>query len=144
MNKALVLAPLALALISSSAYAVPVVPNFTQGSQTSRTQTTSKVSESINSVNYNTGFTYTVTGTGIVQDGGIAPTSQEVIGEAGGFTAKWTGLDLRTKPTFRQATPGGAFQFTESYIGPGLSNQTIINRTTEIESITDSVSIFTQ
>ena len=30
-----------------------------------------------------------------------------------------------------QTTPGAAFQFTETYTGPGLQNQTIIQRTTD-------------
>ena len=45
--------------------AVPVVPNFTQGSMTSHTETTSNVTETINSVDYRTGWEYTVTGSGI-------------------------------------------------------------------------------
>ena len=36
--------------------AVPVVPNFTQGSMTSHTETTSKVTETINSMDYSTGY----------------------------------------------------------------------------------------
>ena len=35
-----------------TAIAVPVVPNFTQGSMTSNTETTSTVTETINSMNY--------------------------------------------------------------------------------------------
>ena len=49
--------------------AVPVVPNFTQGSMTSNTETTSTVSETINSMNYNTGYEYVITGTNIEHDG---------------------------------------------------------------------------
>ena len=46
-----------------TANAVPVVPNFTQGSMTSNTETTSTVTETINSMNYDTGYQYVVTGT---------------------------------------------------------------------------------
>ena len=53
------------------AYSVPVVPNFTQGSMTSHTETTSKVTETINSIDYNTGWQYSVTGTN-VNNGGEA------------------------------------------------------------------------
>ena len=49
--------------------AVPVVPNFTQGSMTSNTETTSTVVETINSMNYNTGYEYVITGTNIEHDG---------------------------------------------------------------------------
>jgi phage FluMu gp28-like protein len=44
------------------------------------------------------------------------------------------------------STPNGVgnFQFTETYAGPGLSNHTIIQRTTTINSVTDTTSTFTQ
>ena len=52
-----------------TANAVPVVPNFTQGSMTSNTETTSTVTETINSMNYDTGYQYVITGTNISHDG---------------------------------------------------------------------------
>ena len=52
-------------VIPATALAVPVVPNFTQGSMTSHTETTSKVTETINSIDYNTGWQYSVTGTNV-------------------------------------------------------------------------------
>ena len=52
-----------------TAMSVPVVPNFTQGSMTSNTETTSTVSETINSMNYDTGYQYVITGTNIEHDG---------------------------------------------------------------------------
>ena len=51
--------------IASPVSAVPVVPNFTQGSMTSHTETTSTVTETINSMDYNTGWQYVVTGTNV-------------------------------------------------------------------------------
>ena len=45
--------------------AVPVVPNFQQGSMTSHTETESTVTETINSIDYRTGWEYSVTGTGV-------------------------------------------------------------------------------
>lgn len=138
--------PIGLALgFINPAYSVPVVPNFSQGSMTSHTETTSKIVETINSIDYNTGWTYTVTGTNIKNSGeSLSPPATSVTGNANGISAKWTGLDLSRKPNWQQANPGAAFQFTESYLGPGLQNQTIIQRTTEIQSITDTTSIFTQ
>ena len=128
--------------LSQPANAVPVVPNFTQGSMTSHTETTSIVQETINSMDYNTGYQYTATGSGITASGNLSPgtTSNTVTIE--GVTSSWTGVGSR--PSFALTTPGGAFQFTETYRGPGLSNQTIIQRTTEIQSVTDTTSIFTQ
>ena len=124
------------------AYSVPVVPNFTQGSMTSHTETTSTVTETINSIDYNTGYQYTVTGSGITASGNLSPGTGANNVTIEGVTSSWTGVTSR--PTFTQTTPGAAFQFTETYQGPGLSNQTIIQRTTEIQSVTDTTSIFTQ
>ena len=124
------------------AYSVPVVPNFTQGSMTSHTETTSTVTETINSIDYNTGYQYTVTGSGISASGNLSPGTGANNVTIEGVTSSWTGINSR--PTFTQTTPGAAFQFTETYQGPGLSNQTIIQRTTEIKSVTDTTSIFTQ
>ena len=52
-----------------SAGAVPVVPNFTQGSMTSHTETTSKQTETINSIDYATGWQYSVSGTNVNNNG---------------------------------------------------------------------------
>jgi len=131
-----------LALIGSPAYAVPVVPNFTQGSMTSHTETRSKITETINSMDYNTGYQYSVSGSGITPTGALSPTTSTSTSTIDGVNSTWTGIG--SKPNFIQTTPGGAFQFAETYRGPGLSNQTIIQRVTEVESITDTTSIFSQ
>ena len=124
--------------------AVPVVPNFTQGSMTSNTETTSTVSETINSMNYNTGYEYVITGTNIEHDGDTisAPSTTGNSNTLNGVTSTWTGLDLNNKPNFSITTPGADFQFVESYQGPGLSNHTIIQRTTTIQSVTSTTSTF--
>ena len=135
-----------LALTPQSVGAVPVVPNFTQGSMTSHTETTSTVTETINSMDYNTGWQYVVTGTNVSSDSGnLTPggTTQSQV-TLDGVTSTWNGLDLNQRPEFTMTTPGAAFQFTESYQGPGLSNHTIIQRTTTIQSVTDTTSTFTQ
>jgi hypothetical protein len=123
-------------------YSVPVVPNFTQGSMTSRTETTQTINETINSMDYNTGYQYSATGSGITVNGNLSPGTGTNNVTIDGVTSTWTGVT--SKPTFTQTTPGGAFQFTETYSGPGLQNQTIIQRTTEVQSFTDTTSIFSQ
>ena len=127
-----------------TAMSVPVVPNFTQGSMTSNTETTSTVTETINSMSYKTGYDYVISGTNIEHDGNTisAPSSTGNSNTLNGVTSTWTGLDLQDKPNFTITNQGGAFQFTESYTGPGLSNHTIIQRTTEIQSITNTTSVF--
>ena len=64
-----------VSLIPAAALAVPVVPNFTQGSMTSHTETTSKVTETINSIDYATGWQYSVSGTNVDNGGqSLSPT----------------------------------------------------------------------
>ena len=127
-----------------TAMSVPVVPNFTQGSMTSNTETTSTVAETINSMNYDTGYQYVITGTNISHDGNTisSPSTTGNSNTLNGVTSTWTGLDLNNKPNFTLTTPGEAFQFTESYSGPGLKTQTIIQRTTTIQSVTNTTSTF--
>ena len=133
---------LILGAFQGAAQAVPVVPNFTQGSMTSHTETTQKITETINSMDYNTGYQYSVTGSGVSASGNLSPGTGTNNVTIDGVTSSWTGVT--SKPTFTQTTPGAAFQFTETYQGPGLSQQTIIQRTTEIQSVTDTTSIFSQ
>ena len=145
MKKILVLIVGAYVLASArTVIAVPVVPNFTQGSMTSNTETTSTVSETINSMNYNTGYEYVITGTNIEHDGATisAPSTTGNSNTLNGVTSTWTNLDLSNKPNFTLTTPGADFQFVESYSGPGLSNHTIIQRTTTINSVTNTTSTF--
>ena len=133
---------------TGAARAVPVVPNFTQGSMTSHTETTSTVTETINSMDYNTGWQYAVTGTNVESNGTLTPTGADSINTTqvtlDGVTSTWNGLNLTDRPEFSIVTPGAAFQFTETYMGPGLSNHTVIQRTTTINSVTDTTSTFTQ
>ena len=133
---------LILGALHGAAQAVPVVPNFTQGSMSSHTETSQTITETINSMDYNTGYQYSVTGSGITASGSLSPQTSESSASIEGVTSKWVGLNSR--PNFTQTTPGGAFQFTETYQGPGLSNHTIIQRETTIESVTETTSIFSQ
>ena len=128
--------------ILAPAQAVPVVPNFTQGSMTSHTETTSKITETINSMDYSTGYQYSVTGSGVTASGQLSPGTGSNNVTIEGVTSSWTGVT--SKPQFTQTTPGAAFQFTETLSSPGLQNHTIIQRETEVTSITDTTSIFSQ
>jgi len=132
----------AVLVTAAAAQAVPVVPNFTQGSMSSHTETTQKITETINSMDYNTGYQYSATGSGVSASGNLSPGTGTNNVTIDGVTSTWTGVN--NKPTFTQTTPGAAFQFTETYQGPGLSNHTIIQRVTEVQSVTDTTSIFSQ
>ena len=114
-------AGLILGALHGAAQAAPVSPSFTTGTVTSHTESTTTVTETIRQVDYMTGSQYTVTGTNISWDGPPVPGAN-----------------------YAQTVPGQAFQFTESYLGPGESRLTEIERTTTVTSVTDSVSVFTQ
>lgn len=103
------------------AHSASVVPNFTRGTVTSETQSTQTVVESIRQVEYTTGESYTVTGTNINIPRNPGPGSN-----------------------YTQINPGAPFQFSETYLGPGVASETWIERTTTTESFTNSISVFTQ
>ena len=134
------------ALIPTGVSAVPVVPNFSQGQMSSHTETTQQVTETINSINYNTGYEYVITGTNMQHDGDTvsAPSITTGTNTIDGVTSTWTGLDLQNKPNFTIVNPAQSFQYTESYSGPGMATQTIIQRETNVTSVTDTVSTFSQ
>ncbi len=94
---------------AGAARAVPVVPNFTQGSMTSHTETTSTVTETINSMDYNTGWQYVVTGTNVEANGNLTPTGADSINSTNvtldGVTSTWNGLNLQDRPEFTIKTP---------------------------------------
>lgn len=98
-----------------------VTPSFTTGTVTSHTESTTTVTESINQIDFQTGSSYTVTGTNINIPSSPVPGA-----------------------SYTQIEPGGAFQFSESFFGPGITRETNIERTTTIETVTDSLSVFTQ
>tara|TARA_Y100001970_G_scaffold165265_1_gene201942 strand:- start:20 stop:490 length:471 start_codon:yes stop_codon:yes gene_type:complete len=143
---------------TGAAKAVPVVPNFQQGSMTSHTETESTVTETINSIDMRTGWEYSVTGVGVDNNGeplnpNVSTSTVTVTPNVGGaeegavtgtVTSSFDTLDFSTVNNFTIHEPGAAFQFTQSYSGPGVTNQTLIQRVTEIKSVTDTTSTFTQ
>ena len=123
--------------------AQPITPNFTVGTVSSTTNTTTSISETVTSFDYSTGYEYTVTGVGVSMDtNSISPPSTTINETINGTVYTWTGLDLSSKPNW-QVTEN-AFQFTETYQGAGLQNITIINRQIESESVVVSTSVFSQ
>lgn len=115
------LAGLILLGTSSPALAESVVPNFTRGTINATTESTTKIVETIRQVEYTTGESYTVTGTNINIPGNPH--------QGANYTIQ---------------TQGAPFQFSETYLGPGLAKETWIDRTTETQSTTTSISVFTQ
>jgi hypothetical protein len=97
------------------------VPNFSRGTVNSTTTTKTQVTENIRVVEYSTGTSYTVTGTNINIPGNPAPGANYTI-----------------------QTQGAPFQFSETILSPGIAKETWIERTTSQESVTNSLSVFTQ
>ena len=122
-----------LLLLPSSAMAVPVIPNFSQGVVSSHTESKTIVKESIVSESYRSGFEYTVNGTGIEPTSGIV--SPPVSGNK---------INLSSRSTWKQSVPGAAFQFVETLNTPGLIEKVIIDRETITETVIDSTSTFSQ
>jgi hypothetical protein len=134
-----------LILFAVPTKAVPVVPNFQQGVLSSTTTTKTKVTEVINSYEYRTGYELSVSGTNIEPDASIAPMSiSTTTNVVNGISSVWRGLDPTSKPEWRIVNQGASFQFVETLQGPGLVNHTLINRETDIESLTETTSTFTQ
>ena len=122
-----------LLLLASPAAAVPVVPTFSQGLVTSRSESKTIIKENIRSESFRTGFEYSVSGIGVNP-------SNNIVSPPAGNKA----LNLSSRSTWVQTTPGAAFQFAETYSGPGLIEKVMIDRETIIESVTDSTSTFSQ
>ena len=119
--RAVLLGGLLGVLHGASVKAGNVVPNFTRGTVTSDTTSTTTVVETIHQIEYTTGTSYSVTGTNINVPANPGPDADHTI-----------------------ATPGQPFQFSETLLGPGISSETWIDRTTTINSTTNSLSVFTQ
>ncbi len=107
--------------VISPSYAGPVTPNFTSGTITSETKTRTEVVEVIKQIEYTTGTSYTVTGTNINIPGTPAP-----------------GMNYTIQ------TQGAPFQFSETYLTPGVAKETWIDRKTTEDSLTNTISVFTQ
>ena len=122
-----------LLLLPSPAVAVPVVPNFSQGVVSSHTESKTIVKESIVSESYRTGFEYTVSGTGVEPSSGVVSPS-----------AGTNPLNFSSRSSWKQTVPGAAFQFAETFQGPGLIEKVIIDRETITETVIDSTSTFSQ
>ena len=127
------------------AFAVPVTPNFQSGSMTSHTETTSKVSEVISVIEYQSGWQMTLTGNNITTDAdSLLPAATSTSNTVNGVVSTWTGLDATNMPNFTIIDPTKAWQFTSSLTQPGMKSHTVITRTSEITSVTDTVSTFSQ
>ena len=110
-----------LLLLLACAPAHAMTPSFTRGTQTSRTESTTTVTEAYEIVEYSTGSSYTMSGTNIQWSGQPGPNAN-----------------------YTMIVPGAATQFSETLLEPGVSSTTNFTRETVIDSVTTSTSVFTQ
>jgi hypothetical protein len=132
-------------LDATVAAAIPVVPNFQQGTTSSTTTTKTKVNEVINSYQYRTGYEYTASGTNVAPDNALAPMAlKTTVHTIDGISSSWVGIDPADKPSWSIDKTGAPFQFVETLQGPGLTQHTVIVRETDIEQLTETTSTFSQ
>ena len=131
--------------LSVPAQAVPVIPGFNSGSTTSRTESKQNTTELIESWTYSTGYEYSIGGTNLNIQGDLLPTTVTTGSHTvDGVTTTHHGIDLNSKPTVTMHTQGAATNLVEAYHGPGLKSFTRINRDIITESVTETMSTFTQ
>ena len=88
-------------MLGVKANANVVTPSFSSGTLNSRQEVKTVVVESISSVDYTSGYQYTVSGTGIEPVNGdmISPKATLLDAQTvDGVTFQWTGIDASTKP----------------------------------------------
>jgi len=110
-----------LFLLACASPAQAMTPSFTRGTMNSRTESSTTVTEAYEIVEYSTGTSYTMTGMNIQWEGQPGPDA-----------------------IYSQIDSSAATQFSETYLGPGIASTTNFTRTTTIDSVTTSISVFTQ
>ena len=134
-----------LSLLSSNAYAT--VPRYNSNKMSSSSRSTSTISEVIITENYNTGFSYSVSGHNIkVSEGSyISPdatyTTSQNTGN-GNVTFEWISPDLTKLPKWEIDDVGSDFSLIQHVENSGLDAISIIQREQVIETFTEQVTLF--
>ena len=137
---------LLLSIFSVPVYAQSVIPNFQQGVLTQRSETKSTTVEDIKSFDIRNGYQLTVGGENVQSStGNVAPTGWTKLDTTvQGVGTTYVSPNLDNKPTFSIVNEGQSFQYFETLETPGITNYTHIQRTTQIENVTDTLSTFSQ
>ena len=137
---------LLLSFFSVPVYAQNVIPNFQQGVLTQRSETKSTTVEDIKSFDIRNGYQLTIGGESVQSStGNVAPTGWTKLDTTvQGVGTTYVSPNLDNKPDFSIVNEGQSFQYYETLETPGITNYTHIQRTTQIENVTDTVSTFSQ
>ncbi len=123
-----------------------VIPNFQQGVLNQRSETKSTTVEDIKSFDIRNGYQLTIGGENVESStGNVAPAGWTKLDTTiQGVGTTYVSPNLDNKPTFSIVNQGESFQYYETLETPGITNFTHIQRTTQIENITDTTSTFSQ
>jgi len=137
---------LLLSFFSVPVYAQSVIPNFQQGVLTQRSETKSTTVEDIKSFDIRNGYQLTIGGENVKSStGNLAPAGWTKLDTTvQGVGTTYVSPNLDNKPTFSIVNEGQSFQYFETLETPGITNYTHIQRTTQIENVTDTLSTFSQ
>ena len=137
---------LLLSFFSVPVYAQNVIPNFQQGVLTQRSETKSRTVEDIKSFDIRNGYLLTIGGENVQSStGNVAPTGWTKLDTTvQGVGTTYVSPNLDNKPDFSIVNEGQSFQYYETLETTGITNYTHIQRTTQIENVTDTVSTFSQ
>jgi hypothetical protein len=136
-----------LFVFNAPVYAAPVIPNFQQGVLQNHTETSSVVQETIKSFDFRNGYQLTTGGVNVSPSNttNIAPTGYTTNTQTiQGVTTSITNPTYTAKPEYSIDNAGQSWSYFETLETGGLVNFTQIDRTTTIESVSDSTSTFSQ
>ena len=137
---------LLFSFFNAPVYAQSVIPNFQQGVLNQRSETKSTTVEDIKSFDIRNGYQLTIGGENVESStGNVAPAGWTKLDTTiQGVGTTYVSPNLDNKPTFSIVNQGESFQYYETLETPGITNYTHIQRTTQIENITDTTSTFGQ
>ena len=137
---------LLFSFFSVPVYSQSVIPNFQQGVLIQRSETKSTTVEDIKSFDIRNGYQLTIGGENVKSStGNVAPDGwTELDTTIQGVGTTYVSPNLDNKPTFSIVNQGESFMYYETLETPGITNYTHIQRTTQIENITDTTSTFSQ
>ena len=135
-----------LSFFSVPVYSQSVIPNFQQGVLTQRSETKSTTVEDIKSFDIRNGYQLTIGGENVESStGNVAPAGWTKLNTTvQGVGTTYVSPNLDNKPDFSIVNEGQSFQYFETLETPGITNYTHIQRTTQIENVTDTLSTFSQ
>ena len=137
---------LLLSFFSVPVYAQNDIPNFQQGVLTQRSETKSTTVEDIKSFDIRNGYQLTIGGENVQSStGNVAPAGWTKLDTTvQGVGTTYVSPNLDNKPVFSIVNEGESFMYYETLETPGITNYTHIQRTTQIENVTDTLSTFSQ